>query len=117
MASFVQDLISSSLPSAVSTIEVRSAFSPPYVINVADLAKQGGKAPPPAKTDVVGRAKQTLAQQLRPTIILSGGAVGTQTIAPWGVSGRDDWKKPVAFIVGVLVVSHYAAYRFGRRRR
>lgn len=116
MASFVQNLISAALPSTVATIEVRSAFSPPYTINVADLAKQGG-GPPPSQPGVGGRAKASLLQVAKPTVILSGGAVGKQTIAPWGAASPDEWKKPWLALGALLVITHMAAFAAGRKSK
>jgi hypothetical protein len=88
----VAALASSQLPSLISTIEVRSNFSPPVVINVADALKPG---PPGPGQRVAGAAQ--------PTVIFSG-KVGNQVLAPFGPASPDAWKLNLLFLGGVAAV-------------
>lgn len=116
MADTVQGVLSNTLPAVVSTIEVRSLFSPTVTFNVADLLAPSGPSQPP----------NPLVRLVKPTIVLSGPGIGDQVVAPGGAVGPDDWKTP-ATLVAVLglvaatlviksawVVGHKASRR-GRR--
>ena len=75
------------LAQGYSTLEVRTAASPPIKISIADLA--GG---PPSPT----------AQALKPTLILSG-RLGVHTIAPYGVATSSG-----GYVLGAAVVGFFA---------
>jgi hypothetical protein len=87
----IQSLISASLPAVIETIEVRSRFSPPVVLKTAELLKPSGGPPSP------------VVRQVKPTIILKGGTIGQQVIAPGGVASPTEWRLSLALLGGGLV--------------
>ena len=91
------------LTSVVSEIEVRSAYSPPQKIRVADLV--GGPAGPP----------NPYVRLTRPTVILRGPGVGTQVVAPGGEASPDEWRRnlAVAGVARALAVGGAGAVAFG----
>ncbi len=107
MANLTQSVITATLPTVVETIEVRTRFSPPVVLRTADLLKPSAGPPSPA------------VRLVKPTIILRGGTVGLQTIAPAGVTDPDEWKRTIAVagagVVGVLAVAVAIVFSAGRR--
>lgn len=112
MATTFKSLITSNLPSLIETIEIRSRFSPPVTLKVADLLREDQGKP------------NAIVQTVKPTIILRGPGVGTQVIAPAGRVGPDEWKLPAAavavasFVGGAVVVSTiFGLGRFSGRRK
>lgn len=109
MASVLQQIISGSLPSLIESVEVRSAFSPPIVLNIKDILKEGPPNP------VVKRVK--------PTIIIKGG-IEQQVIAPAGVVGPDEWKRNLLILTGATagvtalgVMAVFSVGAFSGRRK
>lgn len=85
-----KSVVSALLARSVDTIEIRTRFSPPVILKVADL--------------VTGEGEPGVATQLlKPTVVLSGGSLGTQIIAPAGEASRDEWQW-WSFAVGTLAV-------------
>lgn len=105
-------IITATLPTAVREIEVRSAFSPPTVINVQDALKP----PAPGKQPTLS---QRAAGFLQPTIIMRGGSLGQQVIAPYGAVDAGVWKRNLAFAGGALFLGGLAVgalfFAAGRR--
>lgn len=99
------------LPNLISEIEVRSAFSPPYKINVAEALKP---QPPGAPVTF----KERLVKLSKPTVILRGAI--KQTIAPYGAANTQDWKINLGFLMvcvaSVAVLSTMAIYNVGAFR-
>lgn len=98
------NLLTDAFTSGVTTIEIRSRFSPPQVLDTKQLTRPGPPNP--------------ILVAMKPTIILNG-PLGQQVIAPYGVAGVDEWKLPsvaLATVVGVgaLVVGKWL-YRLGQR--
>lgn len=82
------------LPQLVQTIEVRTNASPPILIDVDELLT--------GKTD--NRLSTRARKALQPTIILRGGSLGMQVIAPEGEAKRDAWKLVYGIAAAVAVV-------------
>lgn len=107
-------IISAALPSAIKTVEVRTAFAPPMVIDVNQALN-----PPPAS------AKKTFSEKLstivQPTVLFQGGSLGTQVVAPYGAVNPNAWKRNLtilggaAFGAGLLLGAIFFAA--GRRSR
>lgn len=105
----VYSAVTGVLGQSIETIEIRTRFSPPVLLRVADLVAQKEGPPNPAVS------------ALKPTIILRGPAIGQQVVAPAGQVGPEDWKLPTATVVVVLGVGLFtllaAAYKLGRKSR
>lgn len=103
-----RSVVSVLLSHSVETIEVRTRFSPPLILNVADLVQGKGGPPGPAT------------KFLKPTVILSGGAIGTQVIAPGGQASPDEWQLWSIVMGGLALVGFVtvvgAAFKIGERR-
>ena len=100
-------MVTGLLGQSVETIEIRSRFSPPVVLRVKDLLSQQEGPPHPAMSI------------LKPTVILRGGALGTQVIAPGGQASVDEWKwwsvlTATLAVVGAVTVLG-VAFKAGRR--
>ncbi len=95
------------LPFFFREVEIRTTATPPVVFTTQELIS-GEPAPEVA----VAR------KALRPTIILRGGALGTQVIAPDGRVNPNQWKTTLTLVaVGGLLVGGLAAsllFRAGR---
>lgn len=108
------EFASAALVSATEEIEIRTAFSPPYKVKTRDLV--GGK--PTTEPNPFVRA-------MKPTVILRGGILGQQVIAPGGVPTESEWKRNALMLagtVGLLVagtagVVFAIGYSLGRKRR
>lgn len=85
------EFASAALVSAVETIELRTAFSPPVIVKTRDLV--GGK--PSEKPN-------PLVAAMKPTIIMRGGILGTQVISPAGVPAPEEWKRNGAIVAGSI---------------
>lgn len=82
--------ISQGLANNYSTIEIRTAVSPPVVVSVADLLDN--KAPP-----------SPVAKFLQPTVILTDKAGNKNVIAPYGVSeGSTGGLLAIAGLLGLV---------------
>ena len=114
--STLTQFISAALPSAIRSVEIRTAFAPPQIINVQEALN-----PPPASSTKRRTFSEKLAALVQPTVIMSGGSLGQQVIAPYGAVDPNAWKRNLvllaggAFGAGVLLgVVFFAA---GRRSR
>lgn len=92
--------ISTALVTAAKTVEIRSRWSPPYKLNTSDLTS-GPSGP--------------WMPILQPAVILDGGIIGQQVIAPNGLPDPDDWKRNLVFAGGAaaLLLAGGAALIFG----
>lgn len=109
-------IISATLPTAVRELEVRSAFSPPTVVNVQDALRSPASSAKPSLS-------QRAAAFLQPTIIMRGGSLGQQVIAPYGAVDAGVWKRNLTlagsavFLAGLAVgMLFFAAGRRSARR-
>ena len=84
--------VSTALITAAKKVSIYSAFSPPYELDVEDFLN----APSSGTPDPVVRV-------LQPAVILSGGLLGTQTIAPNGVPDPDAWKTNLMIVGGIAL--------------
>lgn len=66
------------LPTFVRQVTFVSNFAPPVTFDVATATTAGPPSP--------------LASATRPTLILSGGSLGTKAIAPYGQADPNAWK-------------------------
>lgn len=113
----IVNFITSNLSTAISTIEVRSTFSPPVLIDVAKATAPkppstgGGKKLPSPVDLLLGR--------VQPTIILSGN-IGRQAIAPYGEANPDAWKINGTALAVVVFSAEFLllaiAYKLGQRK-
>lgn len=94
MADLFQSFASQALATAITEVEVRSAFSPPVIINVEDALKPKPPGPPTFRDRLLGVSK--------PTVILRGAAKGT--LAPWGMADATSWKVNLGFLIGIGVL-------------
>lgn len=99
--------MSRNLPTAVKTVQVRSAFTPPVEIDVAQAMGPGKTDTPQAK----------LMARLQPAVELRGG-IGNHVVAPHGDPGPDAWKLNVGLLLGAVFVAGMltAMALFGVRR-
>ena len=115
--SVLSDVAKQGFSTAIARIEVRSALSPPYTIDVSDALK-------PADPNAPLTPGQRLAKYLQPAVILRGG-IGTQTIAPYGLPDVTAWRRnlillgaAVAGIGAVVAMAIFGVGLFtGKRRR
>lgn len=97
----INKLLSNNLPSYISDIEIRTRFTPPIKMKIADLLKPADQQQSTPLTSIV-----------KPTVIINGPAFKQpQIIAPGGVAAADEWKVPAlavavtAFTGGFVIVS------------
>ena len=103
-------IISSGLSAVAKQITIRSAWGPDYTLNTADLTS----GPPSPWLPI-----------LKPAVILDGGIVGQQVIAPAGMPNPEAWKTNLTLlglgVVGAAVafgsVVFLAGVRYEQRRR
>lgn len=100
--------ITSLLQGGVKEIVIMSAAFPPLTLQVSDLLADREGPPHP------------LVSFLKPTIILRGGALGTNVIAPGGQVDPNAWKTTITVtgilaLIGAITVAG-ALYRWGARR-
>ena len=88
-----QSFAAQAFSTAVTKVEVRSAFSPPVVIDVRDALEPWPPGPPTTRDRILGVTK--------PTVIMSG--VGKTVDAPWGLADTTSWKVNLGFLIGVGV--------------
>lgn len=93
--------LSQALINQYSTIEIRTAVSPPVMMKVADLLDT--KAPPSA-----------VSQFLKPTVILTDRAGGRNVIAPYGVAQNGSALPGVLLVLGILGAG-FVAGRLSKR--
>lgn len=111
----VGSLVSDALGSAVDTIEIRSAFSPPVIVKTSDLlgkTKPAQPATPGAKVEAA--AKTNYLKLVKPTVILTGG-VGRQVIAPGGEVDPNQWKWNALLAASAVTLTLAVTFQLGRR--
>ncbi|HYE93170.1 MAG TPA: hypothetical protein VEA38_19225 [Terriglobales bacterium] len=111
-AQVISQLASSSLPLAVAEIEIRSALNPPVVIDVREaLAPADPTKPPTPAQRALGLVK--------PTVILRGGSLGRNVLAPYGVPSENAWKLNLVLLAGAsfLAGATFAVFFYGVGRR
>lgn len=82
------------------TVEIRTNYSPPIVLDVGETLAPGTS---PAM------------EALQPTVILDGGSLGRQVIAPYGVADDSGGFKLAAGAAAIFFLGFFIGKRKGRR--
>lgn len=86
--------------SLAKTVEIRTNYSPPIILDVGETLAPGTS---PAM------------EALQPTVIIDGGSLGRQVVAPYGVADDSGGFKLAAAGAAIFFMGYFIGKRKGRR--